>query len=185
MYKLFDKLIFKKTFWVLDIVYLLIIKNQKKSNLCERMCVQVLTQYKINRQILDLNGLPPGSPYVSSHDNQMPLWFRWHCIIILTTLYKCTRWTISEAPPCFVQYKFFALTDFLFFALCLPVNLNITQLRIDHVLGNFRSSGLIKGFEEQNAKKNHKWVAWVLLGREYYVLCSLLHNILLNYRKCI
>jgi len=33
----------------------------------------VLTQYKINRQILDLNGLPPGSPYVSSHDNQMPL----------------------------------------------------------------------------------------------------------------
>jgi len=33
----------------------------------------VLTQYKINKQILDLNGLPPGSPYVSSHDNQMPL----------------------------------------------------------------------------------------------------------------
>ena len=40
---------------------------------------------------------------------------------------------------CFVQYKFFALTDFRFFVLCLLVNLNITQLRIDYVPGNFRS----------------------------------------------
>ena len=34
---------------------------------------QVLTQYRINRQILDLNCLPPGAPYVSSHDSTMPL----------------------------------------------------------------------------------------------------------------
>lgn len=33
----------------------------------------VLTQYRINRQILDLNCLPPGAPYVSSHDSTMPL----------------------------------------------------------------------------------------------------------------
>ena len=47
---------------------------------------QVLTQYKINKQILDLNGLPPGSPYVSSHDNQMPLWQFQYVQILFTLL---------------------------------------------------------------------------------------------------